>query len=177
MARAGMIGALQDIEAGIHLLPQPASDPQPLLSGRCPARQGRIHCLQCLTASRCVDCLLLQAKNNITLSSGPEHCWSLLSSLDKAIFKYADRACGHAGSCLWDALMPAVEALAEAIATAAQAADEGAQWLLQVSAAEQQAARWPPCYIWHSTQPVSPIACCLTYTCACQRSISGLCGP
>eukprot|EP00891_Asterochloris_glomerata_P004948 jgi/Astpho2/4948/fgenesh1_pg.00070_%23_9_t len=77
MARAGMIGALQDIEAGSQLLPQPALDPQPFLSG----------------------------------------------------------------SCLWDALMPAMEALAEAVATAAHAADEGAQWLLQVSAAEQQAAR------------------------------------
>ena len=40
--------------------------------------------------------------------------------------------------------MPAMEALAEAVAAAAQAADEGAQWLLQVSAAEQQAARCPP---------------------------------
>ncbi len=35
MARAGMIGALQDIEAGSQLLPQPALDPQPFLSGGC----------------------------------------------------------------------------------------------------------------------------------------------
>lgn len=47
--------------------------------------------------------------------------------------------------------MPAMEALAEAVATAAHAADEGAQWLLQVSAAEQQAARCPRLRLaWHS---------------------------
>ena len=74
--------------------------------------------------------------------------------------------------------MPAVEALAEAVATAAQAADEGAQWLLQVSAAEQQAARCPPLLrlAWHPSLLYAS-ACCFTCTCTGRSSISGYCGP
>lgn len=73
--------------------------------------------------------------------------------------------------------MPAMEALAEAVATAAHAADEGAQWLLQVSAAEQQAARCPPAASGMAFSLFHTLSSCFTWTCTGRCSISGCRGP